>query len=84
MRTDAWHHRSDSLTSLAAFIGISIALYKGKGYENADDWAALFAAAVIAVNGGLLLRGSWREIMDASLPEQSSKTFAQSPEALTG
>ncbi len=69
MRTDAWHHRSDSLTSLAAFIGISIALVAGKGYESADDWAALFAAAVIAFNGVLLLRTSWREIMDASLPD---------------
>ena len=51
MRTDAWHHRSDSLTSVAAFIGISIALVGGEGYEPADDWAALFAAAVIAFNG---------------------------------
>jgi cation diffusion facilitator family transporter len=68
MRTDAWHHRSDSLTSLAAFIGISIALLAGKGYESADDWAALFAAAVIAFNGVLLLRTSWREILDVALP----------------
>ncbi len=68
MRTDAWHHRSDSLTSLAALIGISIALVAGKGYESADDWAALFAAAVIAFNGGLLLRTSWREILDISPP----------------
>ena len=51
MRTDAWHHRSDSLTSAAAFIGISIALVGGEGYEPADDWAALFAACVIFVNG---------------------------------
>jgi cation diffusion facilitator family transporter len=70
MRTDAWHHRSDSLTSAAAFIGISIALVGGHGYEPADDWAALFAAAVIFINGVLLLRKAWREIMDASLPEQ--------------
>jgi cation diffusion facilitator family transporter len=68
MRTDAWHHRSDSLTSLAAFIGISVALVAGKGYESADDWAALFAAAVIAFNGALLLRTSWREILDVALP----------------
>ncbi len=66
MRTDAWHHRSDSLTSLAAFVGISIALVGGAGYEPADDWAALFAAAVIAFNGLQLLRTSWREIMDVS------------------
>jgi cation diffusion facilitator family transporter len=69
MRTDAWHHRSDSLTSLAAFIGIVIALAGGQGYEQADDWAALFAAGVIAFNGVGLFRSAWREIMDVSLPE---------------
>jgi cation diffusion facilitator family transporter len=70
LQTDAWHHRSDSLTSLAAFIGISIALWGGKGYEPADDWAALFAASVIAFNGVRLLRTAWREMMDAALPER--------------
>jgi cation diffusion facilitator family transporter len=70
LRTDAWHHRSDSLTSLAAFIGISLALSLGKGYESADDWAALFAAGVIAFNGLRLIRTAWREMLDASLPEE--------------
>lgn len=70
LQTDAWHHRTDSLTSLAAFIGISIALLAGEGYESADDWAALFAAAVISVNGLRLFGSAWREIMDASLPER--------------
>jgi cation diffusion facilitator family transporter len=69
VETDAWHHRSDSLTSLAAFIGISVALIGGEGYEPADDWAALFAAGIIAFNGVRLVRRTWREIMDASLPE---------------
>ena len=44
LKADAWHHRSDALTSLAAFIGISIALIGGEGFETADDWAALVAA----------------------------------------
>jgi cation diffusion facilitator family transporter len=70
VETDAWHHRSDSLTSLAAFIGISIALVGGKGYEPADDWAALFAAAIIAFNGMRFLRAAWREMMDAAVPDQ--------------
>ena len=69
MRADAWHHRSDSLTSAAAFIGITIALIGGEGYESADNWAALFAACVIAFNGVLLLRKAWWEIIDAALPE---------------
>jgi cation diffusion facilitator family transporter len=70
MESDAWHHRSDSLTSLAAFIGIAIAVFGGEGYEPADDWAALFAAGVIAFNSLRLFRKAWREIMDASPPKK--------------
>lgn len=66
VKTDAWHHRSDALTSLAAFIGISIALIGGRGYEQADDWAALFASGVIAFNGIRLLRPAILEAMDTA------------------
>jgi cation diffusion facilitator family transporter len=66
VQTDAWHHRSDALTSAAAFIGISVALIGGKGWQSADDWAALFACAVIAANGIRLLRPAVYEIMDTA------------------
>lgn len=56
VKADAWHHRSDALTSAAAFIGISVALWGGPGWEPADDWAALVAAGIIAFNGISLLR----------------------------
>src|SRR5215212_11778864 len=51
IQTDAWHHRSDAITSIAAFIGISVALIGGEAWNSADDWAALFACAIIAANG---------------------------------
>jgi len=66
VRTDAWHHRSDAITSLAAAIGISIALIGGKGWETADAWAALFASAIIIVNGWRMLRPAVEELMDQS------------------
>jgi cation diffusion facilitator family transporter len=66
VQTDAWHHRSDALTSAAAFIGISIALIGGEGWQSADDWAALFACSVIAANGVRLLRPAFYEIMDTA------------------
>ena len=68
--SDAWHHRSDALTSLAAFIGISVALTAGEGFESADDWAALVACAVIAFNGVRLFRASLREVLDVTAPEE--------------
>ena len=64
LKADAWHHRSDAITSVAAFIGISIALYFGEGYETADDWAALFASAIILYNGYLIFRPALGEVMD--------------------
>jgi cation diffusion facilitator family transporter len=64
LEADAWHHRSDAITSVAAFIGISVALLLGKGYESADDWAALFAAGFILYNSYLIFRPALGEIMD--------------------
>ena len=64
LKADAWHHRSDAITSLAAFIGISIALVMGNGYETADDWAALLASCAIFYNSYLILKPAMGEIMD--------------------
>lgn len=70
VKTDAWHHRSDAMTSAAAFIGIGIALYAGSGYENADDWAALFAGLVIMYNAYSLTKDSIDELMDSAPPAE--------------
>ena len=66
---DAQHHRSDVITSTAAFIGISIAVIGGQGWEQADDWAALIASVVIAYNGVRILRPAVNDLMDR-VPEQ--------------
>ena len=64
LKGDAWHHRSDAITSGAAAIGITIALIGGPGYESADDWAALAACVIIVINGFLILRGSLHNVLD--------------------
>jgi cation diffusion facilitator family transporter len=64
VRSDAWHHRSDAITSAAAFVGISVALIGGRGYESADDWAALFASGIIVYNASRILRSAIDEVMD--------------------
>ena len=66
VKTDAWHHRIDAMTSIAAFIGISVALIGGQAWQSADDWAALFACALIGANGYGLLRPALFEIMDTA------------------
>lgn len=64
LKADAWHHRSDALTSIAAFIGILIAVTLGNGYETADDWAALIASVIIIYNAYHIFRPALGEIMD--------------------
>src|SRR6185436_20381503 len=70
VKTEAWHHRSDAITSAGAFIGISIALIGGKGWEPADDWAALFTCGIIGFNGYRLLLPALHEVMDTAPPKQ--------------
>jgi cation diffusion facilitator family transporter len=79
LRIEAWHHYADALTSAAAFIGIGIAVIGGKGYESADDWAALVACIVIAWNGVSLARRALDDVMDTAVPpaiEQSVRAAA--------
>ena len=67
LKAEAWHHRSDALTSALAFVGIAIGVIGGKGYEAADDWAALAACVLIAFNGIGIARASLGEIMDTAV-----------------
>jgi cation diffusion facilitator family transporter len=66
VKTDAWHHRSDAITSLGAAIGITIALIGGPKYVFADDVAAIFAALIVGWGGWLLLRPALNDLMDQS------------------
>jgi cation diffusion facilitator family transporter len=87
LKGDAWHHRSDALTSAAAFVGISIALLGGRGFESADDWAALTACGVIVWNGLRLLRVALDEVMDASVSPKVAelvKAIAAEVEGVAG
>ncbi|MFL6583833.1 MAG: cation diffusion facilitator family transporter, partial [Chthoniobacterales bacterium] len=84
VQTDAWHHRSDALTSAAAFIGISVALIGGRGWESADDWAALFACAVIAANGFWILKPALHELMDTAPRGEIVEQVARAAAAVPG
>lgn len=66
---DAWHHRSDAITSAFAFVGIAIAVIGGPEYARADDVAALLASGVIVLNGFLLARAPYHELLDRHRPE---------------
>ncbi len=89
VKADAWHHLSDAVTSAAAFIGISVALWgsryrSGTGWESADDWVALVASAVIAFNGVLLLRPALNDLMDRMPGPEVVEPIRRAASAVSG
>lgn len=84
LKADAWHHRSDAITSLMAFIGISIALYMGKGWESADDWAALLASGFIIYNAYKIFRPALGEMLDEHLYDEQVQKVRQIAEEIEG
>jgi|SRR5579862_8882819 len=84
VRADAWHHRSDAITSSLAFVGISIGLIGGKGYETADDWAALGAACILLFNAYRQLRPALAELTDAAPPGDIDSAVRRVARAVPG
>ena len=84
VEADAWHHLSDAITSTAAFVGISIALWGGPGWEPADDWAALLGTSVIAFNGVKILRSALRDLMDAAPGDEIVGSVRKTSERVSG
>jgi cation diffusion facilitator family transporter len=84
LASDAWHHWSDAMTSVAAFVGISIGLIGGPGYEPADDYAALVACLVIATSGGRLLWIAAKEVLDVAPPAEFEQQLRAIAAAVPG
>ena len=81
---DAWHHRTDVLVSAAAFIGITIALWGGAGWEPADDWAAMVAAAIMIANGIRMMRAAVDDLMDRMPETELVEKIAQAAQSTWG
>jgi cation diffusion facilitator family transporter len=83
VQSDALHHRSDALTSAFAFVGISVAILGGPGWEGADGWAAICAALVILYGAWTQLRPAVLELgdiaPDSTLEAQVKEVAAQVP-----
>lgn len=84
LKAEAWHHRADAFSSVAAFLGILVALVGGKGYETADDWAALLACAVILYNAYSIFRPALGEIMDEDLYSDLSAEIREVSQKVEG
>ncbi|HEX8372726.1 MAG TPA: cation diffusion facilitator family transporter, partial [Chthoniobacterales bacterium] len=81
---DAFHHRSDAITSVAAFIGITIALIGGHGFQNADDFAALLASFFIGYTAIQRMRPAINEIMDSAPDPEIEAGAREAAESVRG
>lgn len=87
MKADAWHHLADGVTSLAALVGIAVAVFGGPGYEVADGWAALFASLMILFSAGKLFTPAVNELLDTSTDQEfvsRIRTIACSIDGVSG
>jgi cation diffusion facilitator family transporter len=74
---DAWHHRSDAITSAVAGVGIALALAGGPEWAVADDWAAVVASGVILFNGVRILWPAILDLMDRTPDEPVLEEIAR-------
>ena len=67
LKADAWHHRSDALSSIAAFVGIGGAML---GFKILDPIASIIVAIVVVKVGANILKSACNELMDSSISKQ--------------
>lgn len=84
VQADAWHHYSDAITSAAAFVGISVSVVMGPGWETADDYAAMTASLVIAYTGIRMLRQATRDLMDRNPGAEVAAPVRRAAEGVLG
>ena len=70
MRANAWHHRSDALSSIGTAIGIGGAIVLGERWAVLDPIASIAVAALIVKVSIDLLRSGVGDLMEQSLPEE--------------
>ena len=67
---NAWHHRSDALSSIGALLGIGCAYFLGEKWRIADPIAAIVVAALIMKVAINLCRTAIAELLEKSLPAE--------------
>lgn len=82
LAADAWHHRSDVITSVSAFIGISLCLFKG--IKSADAWAAIFAGCFLLVSGIRIVIPAINEIMDKDTYDELEENLRTTALSING
>ena len=71
LTANAWHHRSDALSSIGTAVGIGGAVLLGGRWTVLDPLASIVVGAMLLGVAWKILRPSMGELTDASLPEET-------------
>jgi cation diffusion facilitator family transporter len=81
LEANAWHHRSDSISSIVVLVGIGGSML---GIEALDDFAAIVVAVMLAKKGDGLLKDSVSELVDTSLPKERLEEIREAIRGVDG
>ena len=84
LQAEAWHHRSDSLTSIGVLTGILIAVLAGPRYAFFDDLAALAVTLLILFNAFKIMRPALDELMDRRIEDDNAEQILDLIRAVEG
>ena len=74
---NAWHHRSDAISSIGAAVGIGGALLLGDRWTVLDPVAGIIVGALLIKTTVDLLRGSMSDLTEGSLPEETEREILE-------
>lgn len=74
---NAWHHRSDALSSIGTAVGIGGAIFLGEDWAVLDPIAAVVVSIFIIRTAALLVSGALDELLEKSLPDDEERQIEQ-------
>lgn len=77
MVANAWHHRSDALSSIGAAIGIGLAIWLGQRWTVLDPLASIVVGLMLVKVAYELLKTSMGELTECSLPEETENEIIE-------
>ncbi len=77
LEANAWHHRSDAMSSIGTLLGIGGAYFLGSKWTVLDPLAAVIVSFFILEVSWNILKGSVQEVLDKSLGTQAEASIVQ-------
>lgn len=74
---NAWHHRSDALSSIGTAVGIGGAIFLGEDWAVLDPIAAVVVSIFIIRTAAMLVSGSLDELLEKSLPDEEERQIEE-------